>query len=751
MAFEVTVALPSDKLLKFKVKSTDTIKSFKFRIQEVMDIPVSRMRLTYDSIDLHNGLTLGEVKWVEEDFMLVLRENQVGMISTFTTTSPGDDGELMAPWVAFLLGGPQPADTTALARKYKRIFWPSTRYDAMYQRVNDSRVISAAQRELCLKFLDHVWATRFGSPPCGDMKVVFEPGALEVLLSPCIPGDEDHNPNAVDDLMNLHSAGSKIAMRCTRGPVPGAIGWHCDQGYSTLTVQLTLNDDTEYEGGRLCFYTEAKGLEVLARRAGCITSHDTNVLHAVTRLTSGTRYSLFAVDQMNGLGESGIITLSAKDVRGIYAHLNSARTPTRGLATPKTGTALTASVGTTRSSSRAGPAHSKETASTKTKTTTATTAHPAAPAAAAATTAPPPPPPAAAAGAAATAAATAGAAVAAAAAQAVVNAAAGFVAPASSALTATKSVSNEFWGEILFSSLTIGELIGRGEFKTVHRGTWTKTRSTSAMAVAVLGLELQRAFALRQSEVAEVLGRHQDERNAHLLRIFGSCSHQGRTYFVTELAPLGSLRQHLLAMDERGETMSAVVGMECALQVTKAMSWLSQLRIIHRNLAARNVMVFAFDAHSHRGITLKVADFELSRTGQSQGVDALVHYGVGEAVSPRWSSPEVLQRRRYSEKSDVWSFGVLVWEVFTLGLVPYFHHASDRDVITAVTQGELLPCPAGCPRPVYERVVVPCLEKAAVSRPMFAALQHIVHKVQDTLLTACPKAPLREGHTEDPA
>ena len=94
-------------------------------------------------------------------------------------------------------------------------------------------------------------------------------------------------------------------MDVTRGPVPGAIGWHFDGrlhkngGYQT--VQLALNNPTEYTGGRLCYFSKEKGVEVLDRQAGDITKHGTKTLHAVTQLTTGTRYSLFVVDRDNGL------------------------------------------------------------------------------------------------------------------------------------------------------------------------------------------------------------------------------------------------------------------------------------------------------------------------------------------------------------------------------------------------------------------------------------------------------------------
>ena len=108
-------------------------------------------------------------------------------------------------------------------------------------------------------------------------------------------------PAKVRQLMALHAGQCKIALRRTEGPVVGCIGFHCDGMYATQTVQLTLNADSEYEGGRLCFYTRDGGLSIPERPAGTLTRHDRKVLHGVTRLHRGVRYSLFVVDVCNVL------------------------------------------------------------------------------------------------------------------------------------------------------------------------------------------------------------------------------------------------------------------------------------------------------------------------------------------------------------------------------------------------------------------------------------------------------------------
>jgi hypothetical protein len=115
------------------------------------------------------------------------------------------------------------------------------------------------------------------------------------------------------------NGGSKIALRMTRGPTNACVNFYCDGDYATATVQVALNDSSEYEGGRLCFFRfgereEDDALEVLDRPAGSVCRHPRSVLHAVTSLTRGTRKSLFVVDTANGLGENGVIHASSSDV-----------------------------------------------------------------------------------------------------------------------------------------------------------------------------------------------------------------------------------------------------------------------------------------------------------------------------------------------------------------------------------------------------------------------------------------------------
>jgi hypothetical protein len=121
----------------------------------------------------------------------------------------------------------------------------------------------------------------------------------------------------------LPGGGSKIALRMTRGPTNTCINFHCDGSYATSTSQIALNATSEYDGGKLCFFTTVnnnmKVLHVVPRTPGSMVQHPPNILHDVTSVTRGTRKSLFVVDKQNGLGQAGVVVLSWVDVESFLA------------------------------------------------------------------------------------------------------------------------------------------------------------------------------------------------------------------------------------------------------------------------------------------------------------------------------------------------------------------------------------------------------------------------------------------------
>lgn len=108
-------------------------------------------------------------------------------------------------------------------------------------------------------------------------------------------------------------SGYKIALRMTRGPTNSCINFHCDGGYATSTSQIPLNNTLEYDGGELVYFTNDQ-LHHIPRPPGSLVQHPPNILHGVTSVTRGTRKSMFILDESNGLGEEGVVTLTDDDI-----------------------------------------------------------------------------------------------------------------------------------------------------------------------------------------------------------------------------------------------------------------------------------------------------------------------------------------------------------------------------------------------------------------------------------------------------
>lgn len=247
------------------------------------------------------------------------------------------------------------------------------------------------------------------------------------------------------------------------------------------------------------------------------------------------------------------------------------------------------------------------------------------------------------------------------------------------------------------------ENIAVGRAKTVFEGLWRGNR-VAVMKVASGTCDAEAAVLARLSK------------HASLLQFYGMGSDtEGNDYLVTELAPKkSSMSQMMEKFEEEGQNLTFSVMMTIAHQICEGMEAVAAEGLIHRNLALRNVLCFHLDPADPALTDVKVADFGLTKAGQT-------FYG-GEAGAPvRWMPPEAIQERRWSEQSDVWSFGVVLWELFSSGSVP-FANLTEQEVADKITCGERLPCPKDCPSHMY-KVMQVCWQKRAEDRPNFRSLR----------------------------
>uniref|UniRef100_A0A2R8PBC1 receptor protein-tyrosine kinase n=1 Tax=Callithrix jacchus TaxID=9483 RepID=A0A2R8PBC1_CALJA len=154
-----------------------------------------------------------------------------------------------------------------------------------------------------------------------------------------------------------------------------------------------------------------------------------------------------------------------------------------------------------------------------------------------------------------------------------------------------------------------------------------------------------------------------------------------------------------------------------ARQVAAGMAYLSERKFVHRDLATRNCLV-------GENMVVKIADFGLSRNIYSAD-----YYKANEndAIPIRWMPPESIFYNRYTTESDVWAYGVVLWEIFSYGLQPYYGMAHE-EVIYYVRDGNILSCPENCPMELYNLMRL-CWSKLPTDRPSFASIHRILERM----------------------
>ena len=263
--------------------------------------------------------------------------------------------------------------------------------------------------------------------------------------------------------------------------------------------------------------------------------------------------------------------------------------------------------------------------------------------------------------------------------------------------TAALYRANDIW-EIDRKSIHLVEKLGAGQFAEVWMGIWN---GTTEVAVKTFRPGTMDAHAfLEEAAILKKL------RHPNLIQLYAVCTQEEPVYIITELMKHGSLLEYLRG-DGRSLKLTQLIDM--GAQVAAGMAYLEEKNCIHRDLGATNILV-------GEHLICKVAGFSLARV-----IDEDIYEAHTEAKFPvKWTAPEAAMYNRFSIKSDVWSFGILLYELITYGRFPY-PGMNNTQVLEALQTGYHMPFPDGCPEQLYE-IMMKCWRDDATSRPTFETL-----------------------------
>ncbi|OCT60304.1 tyrosine-protein kinase Srms [Xenopus laevis] len=238
--------------------------------------------------------------------------------------------------------------------------------------------------------------------------------------------------------------------------------------------------------------------------------------------------------------------------------------------------------------------------------------------------------------------------------------------------------------------------LGAGNFGEVWEGFWNDKDKVA--------IKTFKQDNINESDFKKEVDALKNLCHRNLIQLYAVCSVGGPIYIVTELMSKGSLQQFLRG--DEGPHLTDPKFMHIISQVADGMAYLENKHLVHRDLAARNVLV-------GEELVCKIADFGLARLLK----DDFYLVQSNKNIPVKWTAPEAMTHQKYSTKSDVWSYGIVVYEVFMLGQQPY-QGMLNREVFIKVTSGYRLPKPDRCSTDIYT-LMLECWQEKPNQRPSF--------------------------------
>uniref|UniRef100_A0A8C2TBM1 Tyrosine-protein kinase n=1 Tax=Coturnix japonica TaxID=93934 RepID=A0A8C2TBM1_COTJA len=249
--------------------------------------------------------------------------------------------------------------------------------------------------------------------------------------------------------------------------------------------------------------------------------------------------------------------------------------------------------------------------------------------------------------------------------------------------------------------VTLGELLGKGNFGEVYKGT---LKDKTPVAVKTCKEDLPQELKIKFLSEARILKQYD---HPNIVKLIGVCTQRQPIYIVMELVPGGDFLSFLRKKKDELKTKQLV---KFSLDAASGMAYLESKNCIHRDLAARNCLVGESNI-------LKISDFGMSR----QEDDGVYSSSGLKQIPIKWTAPEALNYGRYTSESDVWSFGILLWETFSLGVCPY-PGMTNQQAREQVEKGYRMSAPQKCPEEIY-KIMQRCWDYHPENRPKFSEIQ----------------------------
>ncbi|ESO85259.1 hypothetical protein LOTGIDRAFT_130675 [Lottia gigantea] len=248
--------------------------------------------------------------------------------------------------------------------------------------------------------------------------------------------------------------------------------------------------------------------------------------------------------------------------------------------------------------------------------------------------------------------------------------------------------------EIPRETLSFGKRLGAGQFGEVWLG---KYMNSTIVAIKTLQVgAMSSAAFLAEAQIMKKC------RHDKLVRLYAVCTKEEPIYIVTELMSNGALLNYLRDGSKNLDLQTLI---DMAAQIASGMSYLEERKFIHRDLAARNILV-------GENNEVKVADFGLAKI-----IDEESNPTNDAEVPIKWTAPEAALYRKFTTKSDVWSYGILFVELMTKGEIPY-PGMGNGEVLEKIKGGYRMPKPTDCPEAAFE-MVLKCWDEDPENRPSF--------------------------------